>query len=256
MRTFPILLLVAFMALPASPANAALSPAHKATGVADQATLDVTLTSPTTATLRLDQTWEGMRAQDMRQSLDAYFGNGDKTLTPPEIAKVTAAAMHDMANQSYPGILLDGQPSRVEGVAVTLDGAAANDTTTPLTIHHEVQLLETPAAGESHVFALTPLWNGTFAIHVLPGQAFPGGNPTAEGGLVAGNQVLVTFGPAAAAAPTAAPAAPTPAAAAAPTPVPQAVVGPPHRSVPTLGVGALVAAVVALAFLQRRTRSK
>lgn len=240
---------------------ACAAPAHagaKESGVADHAILELTIVDPTNATLRLTQTWEGMRASAMRQSLDAYFGNGDGLLSADEVAKVTAAASHDLLNQSYPGILVDDQPSRVAAANVAMDGASANDTTTPLVLHHDVTLAIAMGSGESHGLAITPYWNGTYTFALPAGQAFANGAPTQSGTLHAGSQVSASFGvPPPATNETNASATPTPTIVSAPpvTSTPQeASSSPPARVVPGVPLLALGAIVGGVALLARKRR--
>ncbi|MEA3200716.1 MAG: hypothetical protein QOE90_2144 [Thermoplasmata archaeon] len=252
-RTSTLLALLALAC--ASPALAAT----KESGIADSATLDVTITDATHATLRLSQTWEGTRAADMRQSLDAYFGNGDGRLSPDEVAKVTAAASHDLVNQTYPGILIDGQPSRVETASVTIDGTDTNDTNVALVLHHDVGLAIAMAGADNHTFALTPLWNGTYTLRLPAGLSFGDGSGTQTGGLGAGTQLVSTFGVASQAPAPATPAsAPTPSSAAAPTPTPQEVSGPspPKHRVPAPSAVALLGAIAGAAALAARRRRR
>ena len=246
--------LLALALLAAAPA----AHAAKESGMADHASVDLTILDATSATLKLTQTWEGARAAAMSQSLDAYFGNGDGRLAGDEIAKVTAAASHDLLNQSYPGFLVDAQPSRVTAASVTMDGADANDTTTPLALHHDVTLALSEGSDEHHSLVITPLWNGTYTFTLPSGQAFAGGSGTQTGALHAGAQVSVSFGP-----PQAAPqnaTNETQSVVSAPpvssTPPQEASGAPPSppRSIPGAPLAALVAILGGVALLARKRR--
>lgn len=169
----------------------------KASGVPDSTTLLLTFTNDTSALATLDQNWEGVRGNEMRQSLDAYFGNGDGKLSESEIARIAAAASKDMLAKAWDPLSVDGAAARVASVIVTMDGALGNQTGTRLVIHHAITLTIPSIAGGNHSFALASLWNGTYTIEPPAGLALNGDSKSAPvtGTLMSGNSVPFTLAP-------------------------------------------------------------
>ncbi|MFA5861087.1 MAG: hypothetical protein WDA16_05270 [Candidatus Thermoplasmatota archaeon] len=163
--------ILALLAISTASSSLASAATTKASGVPDSTALQLSFTNATTILVRLDQKWENARGAEMRQSLDAYFGNGDGKLSFAEISRITAAASNDMRDKTFAPLTVDGAAVRVSNVSVSLSGAEANETGARLSIHHEITLATPPMEGGRHTIALASTWNGTYSIEPPAGLA-------------------------------------------------------------------------------------
>ncbi|GEM_PF-6302961 len=145
----------------------------KERGEPSSTSYDLDFSTPGAATLRVEQVWDGQRGADFRQSLDAYFGNGDGKLAPDEIGHIQSAAVHDMQNQSLPLLTVDGAAATVQSANVTLEGAEGNvSSADPVKMTHSVVLALPPQSGDSRAITFHPVWDGHADLHAPDGQVF------------------------------------------------------------------------------------
>lgn len=179
----------------------------QSSGVADEAVVDFTLVDETSATVTIEQRWDGDNAKGMRQSLDVFFGAGDGTLAPSEVEQIAEASEDDVRGQALPLFAFDGAPVKVKEVNISIHNASGPvESFDTVRMTHKLDLELTPAAGENHTLTLSPFWDGRVAIHAPEGMVVQGetglGSPTGSGtrdlsgSLAARTHTNVTFAPA------------------------------------------------------------
>lgn len=240
--------------------------AAKSDGAPTLADATLRVETPSTAILEVRQVWEGAAAKSMRQSLDAYFGMGDKELKESDVNAIARATENDIRNGTFTLLTWDGGTPEILDAKVSFQGAVGNITSSDdLVMVHIVTLALPSGANESHQAVFTPRWNGTFmASTAAPGQAMAlaDGSMTDPGfttPMAAGTPVTFSMGPIQAAA-TPTPSVPTEGASPTPgmeaTPTPQEAVENGGASrIPGFGAVALVAALAGVALLVARRRS-
>lgn len=207
----------------------------------------------------VQQTWSGEDARRMRQSLDAFFGTGDGTLTPTELDRLSQATEADMRGKSLDWLTLQGQNFTIHNVTVTFGNASGPvNSTLPLTTTHVLQLgASNTSVTDGAQLMLRPIWSGNLSLvppeglvaiaqtGLTPGVMAEG---ALEGAFVSGQDVDIRFAlPTSIVTPTGTGGGPE-------TP-PDEVIEDPTMKVPLPGVVALVAvAMTALALRRRRDR--
>lgn len=175
--------------------------------------LDIQVQEDGTAHAFVEQTWNDDDAKRMRQSLDAYFGAGDGTLSPSDLERIARATEADMRAKQLGWLTSEGVDYLIANVSVDFANATGPvEATHPLSMTHELQLrLNATAASANNTTGATqglriqPLWPGELLVQPPPGEqavatAGLDNNVTDEdgklrGSFVAGRDVLVAFEP-------------------------------------------------------------
>lgn len=196
-------------ALPAAGAQENATPARQgnagsaqAQGIADNADVEFRLHAEDSATVTITQSWQGERAQDMRQSLDTFFGAANGTLTDEEVERIERATEQDVNNQTLPLFFFDERPVQIASVELQIEGAAGDvESRQPLTMRHVMDLnLQAAPGAQEHNLTISPLWPGQVNVSAAEGwhiaqnetlQGSPGANAT--GSFTAGQSMTVTF---------------------------------------------------------------
>lgn len=176
-------------------------------GVADEAVVDFTLTADDSATVTIEQRWDGENAKGMRQSLDVFFGAGDGTLAPGEVEDIADASEKDIQGQALPLFTYDDAPVKVRSVDITIHNASGLVTSTDtVRMSHKLELELKPAAGDNHTLTVSPFWDGRIDVHAPEGVIIvhesglgsPTGTETRDlgGSLAARTNATLTFAPA------------------------------------------------------------
>lgn len=171
----------------------------------DSMTVDIVARSPGELEVYVKQTWVGDIAHRMRQSLDAFFGGADGTLTPSELDRIALATQTDMATKALDWIDAGGQPYTVTNVTVTFGNATGriNDTR-ELSMAHTLLLSNANVPADRADIRVLTRGNGTLSMTPPPGwhvASFEGLSNAAtadritRGGIAMGGSVVLGVAP-------------------------------------------------------------
>ena len=263
MRTAFLVVLAALLLLPvafaASNTTVTTTPAPaKERGAATNSHASLFFETPSQASLEFDETWDVAHAPAARQSLDAYFGNGDGKLSSAEVQAIMTASADDMTGASSGIFSIDGGNLTVTIANATIDGA--DDPAAPLVIHvHQTLAFPTLDPTQPHTLRVTPLATGDVMIQAPPGFVLPA---TDRVPLRAGTPVDVKIAPPAPPTPSVT-ATPTPAASPTPSPMPTVSEStaakpatPPKSFVPAPALVLVTITIVGSALLLQRLRRR